>query len=103
VLVAGCLVISGATAVPAAAESSSASRKGDKLSQGAFRPDPNYDPDYNAQGQLDIYGAKSVVEPPRPPLELGRQQYTSGLYDESNTLLGKLNPLLPGLDRKSVV
>ena len=62
-----------------------------------FRPDPQYDAKYNAQGQVDIYGAKSAVEPPRPPVELGRQQYTSGLYDESSTLLGKLNPLLPGL------
>ena len=38
-----------------------------------------------------------VVDPPRPPLELGRQQYTSGQYDESGTLFGQLNPLLPGL------
>ena len=37
------------------------------------------------------------VEPPRPLLEIGREQYTSGLYDESSTLLGGLNPLLPGL------
>ena len=89
--------MSGTTAEPAAAESSSEARKEDKLIQGAFRPDPQYDAKYNAQGQVDIYGAKSAVEPPRPPLELGRQQYTSGLYDESSTLLGKLNPLLPGL------
>jgi hypothetical protein len=89
----GVFVIASA---PAAAESSSASHKEDKL-QGAFRPDPTYDDQYSAQRQLDIYGAKSLVEPPRPPLELGRQQYTSGAYDESSTLLGKLNPLLPGL------
>jgi hypothetical protein len=62
-----------------------------------FRSGPQYDKSYDAQGNLDIYGAKSAVEPPRPPLELGRQQYTSGLYDESSTLLGQLNPLLPGL------
>ena len=61
-----------------------------------FRPGPQYDKNYDAKAQVDIYGAKSPVEPPRP-LELGRQQYTSGLYDESSTLLGKLNPLLPGL------
>ena len=61
-----------------------------------FLPGPQYDKNYDAKAQVDIYGAKSVVEPPRP-LELGRQQYTSGLYDESSTLLGKLNPLLPGL------
>ena len=89
--------MSGTTAEPAAAESSSEARKEDKSIQGAFRPDPQYDAKYNAQGQVDIYGAKSAVEPPRPPVELGRQQYTSGLYNESSTFLGKLNPLLPGL------
>jgi hypothetical protein len=89
--------MSGMTAEPAAAESSSKARKEDKLSQDAFRPDPQYDAKYDAQGQVDIYGAKSPVEPPRPPLELGRQQYTSGSYDENSTFLGKLNPLLPGL------
>jgi hypothetical protein len=62
-----------------------------------FRPGPQYDSNYEAQKNVDIYGAKTVVEPPRPPVELGRQQYTSGLYDESSTLLGQLNPLLPGL------
>jgi hypothetical protein len=62
-----------------------------------FRADPQYETSYNAQGQVDVYGAKTAVEPPRPLLELGRQQYTSGAYDESSTLLGKKNPLLPGL------
>ena len=61
-----------------------------------FRSDPQYETSYNAQGQVDVYGAKTAVEPPRPLLELGRQQYTSGAYDESSTLLGKKNPLLPG-------
>ena len=89
--------MSGTTADPAAAESSSADRKEDKLAENSFRPDPQYDVTYNAQGQVDIYGGKSAVEPPRPPIELGRQQYTSGLYDESSTFLGQLNPLLPGL------
>jgi hypothetical protein len=88
--------MSGTTAEPAAAESSNEGRKEDLL-QVAFRPDPQYDATYNAQGQLDIYGAKSAIEPPRPLLELGREQYTSGLYNESSALLGKLNPLLPGL------
>jgi hypothetical protein len=62
-----------------------------------FRPDPQYQTSYNAQGQVDIYGAKSVVDPPRPALEIGRQQYTSGPYDASSTLLGEKNPLLAGL------
>jgi hypothetical protein len=62
-----------------------------------FQSDPQYEANYTAQAQVDVYGAKKVVEPPRPLLELGRQQYTSGAYDESSTLLGKKNPLLPGL------
>ncbi|MGD9805685.1 MAG: hypothetical protein AB7E81_02490 [Hyphomicrobiaceae bacterium] len=61
-----------------------------------FRPGPEYDKNYDANAQVDIYGAKNAVEPPRPPVELGRQQYTPGMYDESSTLLGQLNPLLPG-------
>ncbi len=75
-----------------AAAGSSEHRKED-----LFRPDPLYEGMYNAEGQVDVYGAKSAVEPPRPPIEIGRQQYTSGAYDESSTLFGELNPLLPGL------
>jgi hypothetical protein len=96
-LAGGYLLMFGMVAAPEAAENSSTVGKESKLVEDAFRPDPQYDATYNAQEQIDIYGAKSVVEPPRPPVELGRQQYTSGLYDESSTLLGKLNPLLPGL------
>jgi hypothetical protein len=62
-----------------------------------FRSDPMYEAHYDPQMQLDVYGTKRAVEPPRPPIELGRQQYTSGAYDESSTLLGVKNPLLPGL------
>ncbi|HKQ94665.1 MAG TPA: hypothetical protein VJS40_03590 [Aestuariivirgaceae bacterium] len=62
-----------------------------------FRSDPMYGSDYDYQEQVQIYGGKRAVEPPRPPIELGRQQYTSGAYDESSTLLGRKNPLLPGL------
>jgi hypothetical protein len=79
------------TAEPAVTTRSKASGKED-----LFRPGPQYDQSYEVQKNVDIYGAKTAVEPPRP-LELGRQQYTSGLYDESSTLLGQLNPLLPGL------
>jgi hypothetical protein len=63
----------------------------------AFRPGPTYNGDYDAEEQADIYGAKIAIEPPRPLLEIGREQYTSGLYDQSSTILGELNPLLPGL------
>jgi hypothetical protein len=62
-----------------------------------FQPDPQYKTLYNAEGQVDIYGAKTEIAPPRPLLELGREQYTSGSYGESSTLLGEKNPLLPGL------
>ena len=74
----------------------SAAKKGKEV-KSAFRSDPQYEEKYNADGQVDIYGAKSAIEPPRPALELGRQQYTSGSYDESSTILGVKNPLLPGL------
>jgi hypothetical protein len=62
-----------------------------------FRPGPRYDKNYDAKSQVDIYGAKSAVDAPRPLLELGREQYTSGAFEPSSTLLGELNPLLPGL------
>ncbi|NJM34347.1 MAG: hypothetical protein HC850_06110 [Rhodomicrobium sp.] len=65
--------------------------------EGLFRSGPEYKEAYNAEGQVNIYGGKSAVEPPRPPIEIGRQQYTSGAYEESSTILGELNPLLPGL------
>jgi hypothetical protein len=62
-----------------------------------FQPDPQYEKKYSVEEQVDTYGAKRVVDPPRPPVEIGRQQYTSGAYDESSTFLGEKNPLLPGL------
>jgi len=71
--------------------------KAEQFAGDAFSSDPHYEADYNAQGEVDIYGAKKAVDPPRPPVEIGRQQYTSGGYDESSTLFGEKNPLLPGL------
>jgi hypothetical protein len=62
-----------------------------------FRSDPKYESKYDPKSNVDIYGAKLDVETPRPILELGRQQYTSGSYEDSSTLLGALNPLMPGL------
>jgi hypothetical protein len=75
-------------------------RKGkaaDSKDDDLFRPDPTYEVKYDPKANVDVYGAKIEVDPPRPLLELGRQQYTSGQYDESSTILGQLNPLLPGL------
>ncbi len=62
-----------------------------------FLPGPKYGEVYDAKSQVDIYGAKTAVEPPRPPIEIGRPQYTSGSYDPSNTFLGQLNALMPGI------
>ena len=64
--------------------------------QDLFGPDPQYDRLYDATEQSVIYGGKRAVDPPRPPIEIGRQQYTSGIYDQSSTPLGEKNPLLPG-------
>jgi len=79
------------------AEPASAKRKDAVGKKELFQPDPQYEKKYSVEEQVDIYGAKSAVEPPRPLLELGREQYTSGIYDESSTFLGGTNLLLPGL------
>ena len=83
---------SDSTTEPAARKRGKADDK-EKL----FRSDPRYEAQYDSKANLDVYGAKTEVDTPRPLLELGRQQYTSGVYTESSTLLGELNPLLPGL------
>lgn len=82
---------------PAKTKDTADGGKADKLVQSAFRPGPKYEAAYDAKEQAVIYGGKTAVEPPRPLLEIGREQYTSGIYDKSSTILGELNPLLPGL------
>ena len=80
------------------AADSTAEPKPTQLAGASFQPDPQYKASsYDTEGQVDIYGAKTAVAPPRPLLELGREQYTSGSYGPSSTLLGEKNPLLPGL------
>ncbi len=69
----------------------------DDADEHGFGDDPAYNKEYNADGQVDIYGGKTEVDPPRPPIELGRKQYTEGEYDESSTIFGVKNPLIPGL------
>jgi hypothetical protein len=80
-----------------AVEPAAAKRKDAGGKKDLFQPDPQYEKKYSVEEQVDIYGAKSAVEPPRPLVELGRPQYTSGIYDESSTFLGEKNLLLPGL------
>ncbi len=62
-----------------------------------FRPGPQYTKNYNAQKNVDVYGAKTEVEGSRPLLEAGREQYTAGEYNPENSLLGQNNLLIPGL------
>ena len=94
----GCLVASVTSAdLATAGESTTKPPKNETWIEKSFRPGPKYDSKYDAGEQADIYGAKTAVEPPRPLLEIGREQYTSGIYEPSGTLLGELNPLLPGL------
>ena len=84
-------------AAPAGEKKNTAGKTQTNTESDLFRPDPQYENDYSAEEQVDIYGGKVAVDPPRPLIELGRQQYTSGLYDPSNTLFGEKNPLLTGL------
>ena len=73
-----------------------ANRKAEEK-QDIFLPGPQYEKAYDAKAQVDIYGAKTTIATPRPPIEIGRPQYTSVAYDPSSTLLGELNPLMPGI------
>ncbi len=85
------------TAAASAGPSRSEVHEESRSIEDAFQSDPQYEAKYNAEGQVDIYGGKTAIAPPRPLLEVGREQYTSGAYGESSTLLGEKNPLLPGL------
>ena len=61
-----------------------------------FRPDPSYeDKPYDVDAQVEIYGGKSAIDPPRPLLEVGRQIYAGGPFQEPSTFLGDKNPLAP--------
>ena len=62
-----------------------------------FRPGPKYDKNYNAEKNVDVYGAKQNVATARPILEVGREQYTSGDYNQESSFFGTKNLLIPGL------
>lgn len=66
----------------------------DAPAEGWFKPDPNYDHEpYDAQAQLDIYGAKYMNKTANPPIELGRRLYDRGAYEPRPTWLGAKNPI----------
>ena len=77
---------------PAEGPKSNLGNKGD-----LFRPGPQYDPNYNSDKNVAVYGSKTDVATARPLIELGREQYTSGGYDQESSLLGGNNLLIPGL------
>ena len=60
---------------------------------GWFIPDAKYPGAYDAQEQLDIYGAKHLNKTARPPIQLGRRLYDRGAYEPRPTWLGAKNPL----------
>lgn len=63
---------------------------------GSFIPDPVYPEPYNAQDQLDIYGAKHMNPNPTgvPPVELGIRMYDRGAYAPRATgLFGPKDPV----------
>lgn len=64
---------------------------------GMFRPDPKVQPGstYDAEGQLKIYGDKRVNPTQRPLLELGRELYAQGPFQEASDFFGKKNLLFP--------
>ena len=63
---------------------------------GEFRPDPTYeDTPYDPEAQIEIYGGKVAIDPPRPLLKLGREIYVAGPFQEPSTFLGDKNPLAP--------
>jgi hypothetical protein len=63
---------------------------------GSFIPDPVYPEPYDAQAQLDIYGAKHMNPNPTgvPPVELGIRLYDRGAYTPRPTwLFGPKDPV----------
>src|SRR5262249_55474223 len=63
-----------------------------------FRADPSYaNRPYSPQDQTAIYGGKHANPTQRPLLEVGRELYTEGPYDEGYTIFGSKNLSSPHL------
>jgi len=63
-----------------------------------FSGDPVYPAGpYDTKSQIDIYGGKSRVNGPRPPLELGHPMYQEGPLPDSINLFGEKNLARPQL------
>jgi len=58
-----------------------------------FKPDPCYEQPYDPASELAIYGSRTMIDRPRPPLELGMRLYDYGAYTPRPTWLGAKNPV----------
>jgi hypothetical protein len=67
-------------------------------SETLFGPDPSYaDKPYDVEAQLEIYGGKTRVDGPRPPIEWGYPMYQAGPIGPGINLFGEKNPARPQL------
>ena len=58
-----------------------------------FGPDPAYaDKPYDVEAQLAIYGGKTRIDGPRPPIEWGYPMYQAGPVGKDFDLIGEKNP-----------
>lgn len=67
-----------------------------EFDRGKFGPDPSYeDKPYDPKAQLDVYGGKTAVIGPRPPIEWGYPMYQGGAIGPGISLFGDKNPARP--------
>lgn len=60
-----------------------------------FKADPEFDTTYNPEAEIEIYGGKSPVDNPKPPIEIGRGLYDPGEIGEGIQIFGPKNRLFP--------
>ncbi|MEM8698275.1 MAG: hypothetical protein AAGF44_03850 [Pseudomonadota bacterium] len=60
-----------------------------------FSGDPEYTITYDPQAEIDIYGGKTAISTPRPPVEIFRDMYDEGPLGEGFTLFGSKNRIYP--------
>jgi hypothetical protein len=108
-LLAGLLTVTGAASAVADDDPTltEAAKKPPEMSEGArllpgepskesFGPEPVYDKPYDAQEQIDIYGAKHLNDTATPLIHQGIRLYDRGAYTPRATWLGEKNPIMYG-------
>lgn len=60
-----------------------------------FKADPEYSITYDPESQIEIYGGKSPIDNPKPPIEIGRGLYDPGVIGDGIVLFGPKNRLFP--------